>query len=186
MNVKNIIKKQTTIVIIAIALVSITIFGVSYALFFDVKTNSKNQVITAGSLKLTIPSATALAPTEPVDDATGLKSSAFNYTIKNTDSSLPASYNLYIYADANNAVSLNNIKFSTDGSTVKALKTISPTTVDDKSCYLIESSNINAGDSISKSIRIWVDENAEGADAGEALNLTFYIESVVQENAAQS
>ena len=54
MKIKDIIKKQTTIIAIAVILVTITVIGVSYAIFFDVKTNSRDQVITAGTLKLTV------------------------------------------------------------------------------------------------------------------------------------
>ena len=45
MKIKDIIKKQTTIIAIAVILVTITVIGISYAIFFDVKTNSKDQVI---------------------------------------------------------------------------------------------------------------------------------------------
>ena len=100
MNVKDIIKKQTTVIAIAVCLVTLAALGVSYALFFDIKEGS-NQVITAGTLKLTIGSAdgngeannpmTTLS--EPMSNDEGLKSPAVNYTLKN-EGNLPASYNL--------------------------------------------------------------------------------------------
>ena len=54
MKIKDIIKKQTTIIAIAVVLVIITVIGVSYAIFFNVNRNTTDQVITAGNLSVTI------------------------------------------------------------------------------------------------------------------------------------
>ena len=81
MKVKDIIKKQTTVIAIAVALVAISVIGVSYAIFFDVKKNTDNQIITAGTLKLTVTGVSALNVSEPVDQTTGLKSTPVSYTV---------------------------------------------------------------------------------------------------------
>ena len=54
MKVKDIIKRQTTMVAMAVILVVITAIGVSYSVFFDVEKNQSNQTITAGIFKLTV------------------------------------------------------------------------------------------------------------------------------------
>ena len=42
MKIKDIIKKQTTIIAIAVILITIAVIGVSYAIFFDVSSVSYN------------------------------------------------------------------------------------------------------------------------------------------------
>ena len=94
MKVKDIIKKQTTIIAIAVVLVAMAAMGVSYAVFFDVKKNANNQVITAGTLKVNITGVTALGSVDVSDDATGKSSTGLSYVIENTSSNLPSSYKL--------------------------------------------------------------------------------------------
>jgi len=186
MKVKDIIKKQTTVMALAVVLVVIAALGVSYAVFFDVETNSSNQVITAGTLKLTMTNASALALTEPISDAEGLKSSAFTYTVKNTDSNLPTAYKVYIYADSTNAIDLSNIKISVDGTTVKTLNSLTSATCTDESnntftCYQIASGNVNANASdTSKSVRVWISEEATEME-NKNLSLYLHISGEVKE-----
>jgi len=184
MKVKDIIKKQTAIIAIAVALVAITAIGVSYSIFFDVKKNSENQVITAGTLKVTLSGISALNIAEPVDNATGLASTPVTYTVKNTDGSLPASYKIYIYADTDNAIDASNIKISTDGSTSKALSSVTPTfTEGGKTYYEIKSGTVDANASApSQNLRVWIDEdNLSSEITAKKLNLSMYIVSEVQE-----
>lgn len=194
MKVKDIIKKQTTIIAIAVALVAVTAIGVSYAIFFDVKKNSENQVITAGTLKLTVSGVSALNVSEPVDNETGLASTPVSYTVKNTASNLPASYKIYIYADTNNTMDLNKIKISTDGNatkgnTIKTLGTIAQKfTEGSKTYYQIEpelgtgtSTLAAATSSETKYIRVWLDEDSINGEVTAKVDLNMYIVSEVQE-----
>jgi len=182
MKVKDIIKKQTTIIAIAVVLVAITVIGVSYAIFFDVKKNTTNQVITAGTLQLTIADIKALQVSEPVEQAVGLASTPVSYTVKNTGN-LPASYHIYIYADNTNTMELSKIKISTDGKTAKALTSITPTTIDSKTCYSIDSGSIAANTTgTTKKIRVWVDEDSLTDEiTGKVVSLNMYIVTEVQE-----
>ena len=79
MKIKDIIKKQTTIIAIAVILVTITVIGISYAIFFDVSRNTQDQVITAGNLSVTV-SATKVSLSEPMSTAEGLASTPITYT----------------------------------------------------------------------------------------------------------
>lgn len=188
MKVKDIIKKQTTLIAIAVVVVVVAAISVSYAIFFDVKAGD-TQVITAGSLKLTLTDITALSITEPKTDSDGLKSSPVNYTIKNTDSNLPASYSIYIYADDNNTVDLSKIKISTDGdassgTTAKTIASITPTLQENgKTYFLIKSDTIAANATATNNyIRVWVDEDALTQDIeGARVDLSLYVVSEVQE-----
>lgn len=186
MKVKDIIKKQTTVIALAVVLVVVAALGVSYAVFFDVKTNKNNQVITAGTLKLTMTNANALELTTPMDDADGLKTAAFTYTVKNTDSNLPASYKVYVYADSSNAIDLANIRVSLDGTTVKSLTSLPTGTCTDESnnsytCYQIDTNDLNASESAtSKNVRVWISEDsAEMTDKN--LSLYLHINGEVKE-----
>ena len=81
----------------AITIVSFALIGVSYAVFFDVRTNSKNQIITAGTLKLTLSglSNTPLSISEPIPTSVGLVLTPISYTVNHdSNNNLPPSYSM--------------------------------------------------------------------------------------------
>ena len=190
MKIKDIIKKQTTLIAIAVILVTIAVIGVSYAIFFNVNRNTDDQVITAGNLELTVTGLTALTLKEPMTTSEGLASSPASYTVENTDSNLPATYSLYIYAGEGNTIDLSTIRISTDGdgtsgSTSTILTSIADTLVEDGTTYYrIDTGDLGAGASsdTSKYIRIWIDEDlvADEINSGN-LNLQLYVVSEVDE-----
>ena len=151
MKIKDIIKKQTTLIAIAVILVTIAVIGVSYAIFFNVNRNTDDQVITAGNLELTVTGLTALTLKEPMTTSEGLASSPASYTVENTDSNLPATYSLYIYAGEGNTIDLSTIRISTDGdgtsgSTSTILTSIADTLVEDGTTYYrIDTGDLGAG-----------------------------------------
>ena len=190
MKIKDIIKKQTTIIAIAVILVTIAVIGVSYALFFSVNKNTEDQVITAGNLALTVSGLTAGQISDTMSETEGLASNPITYTVENTSSNLPASYSLYVYGGLEegdkpaNTIPLESIMFSTDGTTAKKLvDQESVQTDNNQTAYLIDSGTIAAGSTDpSKSLRIWIDESllSSEIDAGD-LNLQLYIVSEVDE-----
>ena len=184
MKIKDIIKKQTTIIAIAVILVTIAVIGVSYAIFFNVSRNEVDQVITAGDLRLTVSGINALELSEPMTTTDGLASNPVSYTVENTASNLPASYSIYIYAGSGNTISLGSIKISTDGSSSTILSSIADTLVEDGTTYYrIDSGTIPAGGTgTTKNLRIWIDEDlvADEINAGN-LNLQLYVVSEVDE-----
>ena len=190
MKIKDIIKKQTTIIAIAVILVTIAVIGVSYALFFSVNKNTEDQVITAGNLALTVSGLTAGQISDTMSETEGLASNPITYTVENTSSNLPASYSLYVYGGLKkgdkpaNTIPLESIMFSTDGTTAKKLvDQESVQTDNNQTAYLIDSGTIAAKSTDpSKSLRIWIDESllSSEIDAGD-LNLQLYIVSEVDE-----
>ena len=190
MKIKDIIKKQTTIIAIAVILVTIAVIGVSYALFFSVNKNTEDQVITAGNLALTVSGLTAGQISDTMSETEGLASNPITYTVENTSSNLPASYSLYVYGGLKkgdkpaNTIPLESIMFSTDGTTAKKLvDQDSVQTDNNQTAYLIDSGTIAARSTDpSKSLRIWIDESllSSEIDAGD-LNLQLYIVSEVDE-----
>lgn len=189
MKIKDIIKKQTTVIAIAVILVTIAVIGVSYAIFFNVSRNTDDQIITAGNLELTVSGISALTLTEPMTTADGLVSNPISYTVVNTDSNLPATYYLYIYAGSGNNIPLNNIKISTDGnatsgSTSTVLSSIAETINENGTTYYrIDSGSLGAqATGTTKYLRIWIDEDlvADEIENGN-LNLQLYVVSEVDE-----
>ena len=189
MKIKDIIKKQTTLIAIAVVLVTITVIGISYAIFFDVKTNTEDQKITAGTLELTVTGINALTLSEPMTTAEGLASSPVSYTVVNTDSNLPAAYSLYVYAIGGNNIPLSSIRISTDGdatsgSTSTVLSSISDTLVENGTTYYrIDTGSLNAGvTGTTKYLRIWIDEDLVADEINNGnLDLQLYVVSEVQE-----
>lgn len=189
MRVKDIIKKQTTIIAIAVILVTIAVIGVSYAIFFNVSKNSADQVITAGTLELTVSGINALTLSEPMTTAEGLTSKPVSYTVVNTDSNLPASYSLYVYAGSDNNIPLSSIKVSTDGdvssgSTSTILSSIAETINENGTTYYrIDTGSLGAGASgTTKYLRIWIDEDLVADEINNGnLNLQLYVVSEVNE-----
>lgn len=188
MKLNDIIKKQTTIIALAVIMVTIAVIGVSYAIFFDIK-EGKNQVIEAGSLRLTISDIKALSPTEPVTTSAGLALSPASYTVKNTESNLPASYSIYLFAESDNSIPLNTIKISTDGTNALVLSDIGASDATKKftengvTYFKIDEGLLAAGaSSNTKNLRLWIDEDLLTSEiSGAKLNISLYIISEVQE-----
>ena len=185
MKIKDIIKKQTTIIAIAVILVTIAVIGVSYAIFFNVNKNTDDQVITAGNLELTVSGISALTLTEPMTTADGLASNPISYTVVNKDSNLPASYTLYIYAGSGNNIPLSSIKVSTDGSSSTVLSSLTPTISEGGTTYYqIDTGSLAAAASstTTKTLRIWIDEDLVADEINNGnLNLQLYVVSEVDE-----
>ena len=182
MKIKDIIKKQTTIIAIAVILITIAVIGVSYAIFFDVSRNTQDQVITAGNLRVTI-SATTVNLSDPMTTSDGLTSEPITYTPSNTDSNLPATYYLYIYGVSGNTVDLSYVKVSTNGTSASVLTSLPTITEGTTTYYQIDTGTIASGQTgTSKSLRLWLDEDLVPDEiAGENLKLNLYIVGEVDE-----
>ncbi len=183
MKVMDIIKKQTTLIALAVVVVAVAAIGISYAVFFEVKTGD-TQVVTAGTLKFEVAGISALTLSSPVTTATGLKSTAVSYTVKNTGN-LPATYSIYVYADSTNKLDVSKIKYSTDGTTSKLLNslTTSNITLEDGTSvvgYKLATTTVNAGENgTTNTLRIWVDEDLLTTDVTNtkvSLGLSFVSE----------
>ena len=103
MNYKAIIKRQSTVIAVAVICLTLATIGASYALFFQVETNSNNQVVTAGTLGVSYGSGSSSITTtklEPMSDDEALLSSTMTGTIYvENKGSLPALYEVSIGDD---------------------------------------------------------------------------------------
>lgn len=189
MKVKDIIKKQTTVIALAVVLVVVAAIGISYAVFFMVKENSDNQVITAGTLRVTVDGISKLTLSNPTTDDVGIVSTPVNYTVKNTDSNLPAAYDIYIYENSDNTMDLSKVKVSiggsaTTGATPVVLNSIADKMVENGTTYYkIKSGTLAAKASgTTEYLRLWIDEDLlPGEVTNVNVSLSLYIVSEVQE-----
>lgn len=81
MYLKNELKKRLIISTITVFMLALTIVGSSYALFLDVKSDTEDQVLTAGDLQITYNGGAAINITEavPVSDEEAFKSNDNEY-----------------------------------------------------------------------------------------------------------
>lgn len=96
MNYKQNIKKQSVIIVICAVLLTIVAGGTSYALFFQINTNTENQVVQAGTLSVTYgEGSTSISETGlvPITDTEALNSTTLFSTIYvENKGTLPADY----------------------------------------------------------------------------------------------
>ena len=98
----KIIKRETKVMIMVVAILLVIVLGISYALFMQVTDNTNNQVVTTGTLQVEYSSNNGYISGEtydqllPMSNDAGLTQSGCEFSVKNTGS-LPVTYNVYIY-----------------------------------------------------------------------------------------
>lgn len=110
MNYKRNIRKQSLIIAISVLALLGLIGGTSYAFFFRVNTNTQNQVVQAGNLKVThfiTPATTQMDEIGPLADEIALSTQsnkvlASVITVEN-EGTLPAAYKILIGNEENQA-----------------------------------------------------------------------------------
>ncbi len=119
MNYKKVFKRETKVIAYVVIALTIVVLGSSYALFMQVKDDTKNQVVTAGSLKIEYSNKNQTDSAQTVDengntcltpmaDDNGKTSGcSFQLSITNTGT-LPMLFDLLIYDDKTDT-SLNNL-----------------------------------------------------------------------------
>ncbi len=105
--IKNVLKRQTTIIAITVIALCIGLIGISYAIFFDIDEGSP-QTVTSGSLVvqfattkdglLTNGSSGTITEEEPMADGNGSTRNGYVFSVTNKGT-LPMNYNVYLYDD---------------------------------------------------------------------------------------
>ena len=127
MNYKKIFKRETKVILYVVIALTIVVIGASYALFMQVNDDSKNQVVTAGTLQITYSSSNDKSTTPggiitgedleclaPKSDEEGkTKGCQFTLSVTNTGT-LPSAYSLLIYdnTESTDLVTHDNIKYN--------------------------------------------------------------------------
>lgn len=101
MNYTNIIKRQNRAMIIIVFVLVLAVLGVSYAVFMQVGSNTNNQVITAGVLKIEYASTNGYingsnSTIVPKSNDKAFEEAGYNFSVKNTGT-LPVTYQVYLY-----------------------------------------------------------------------------------------
>ena len=113
--VGKIIKKETKLLVYVVLCMVVIVLGSSYALFFSVAQNSKNQVVKAGTLKFTYVDGTKITGNEEcfkaktASDVLTSSTCAYDFNIHN-DGTLPAVYKISLKVDSDNTMDTSKLK----------------------------------------------------------------------------
>lgn len=208
MNYKHNIKKQSYVIAISAILLAIVISGTSYALFFQVDTNTSNQVVETGSLSVTYgANSQAITDTElmPMADTDALDSSTLVSTIYvENKGTLPADYTITLgndvdsfkaregYATTDELLNHDYIRIAVykNGEMIIEPKTLSDFTLSksDSTMYDLYSGNLNVsgtGESTETfAIKVWIASDAPEDIIGDFVYLKVNVTSTVDEDTA--
>ena len=203
MDYKKIFKRETKVIAYMVICLTLLVMGVSYALFLQVNSNTKNQVVTTGSLQIEYSAQNDIIVGEndclmPQSNDEALHGNACSYTLSITNKgSLPMQYNLLIYDDdvqlptGGKKVSHSLIHHSLTKSFGEASSTVSSgTALGDlplkENKRLLETNTIAVGETIVFHLKIWIDENApsegENGIIGHYVYLKLDVTGTVYEN----
>lgn len=158
------VKKTILIRVIAVLMAGIVTLGVSYSVFTKTKTTTNQYVISVGNFSFDIGSEAnpiSLTATYPMTDTSGKKTTPYTFTIKNS-SNVKVNYTMELYSDTTNTLTDDLIKiYLVQGSNIVGPKTLKETT------RTIYQGSMNAGATLSFSLRLWLHENATTAVSGK-------------------
>ena len=197
MDYKSTIKEHGIIISICVICSVLLIAGTSYALFFQVNTNTENQVVKTGKLAVTYGqessriSLTSLTPTAD-EDALGSDSYSSSVKVENTGS-LPASYVLKIGKDiealenaggsASEFVNLNYVRVAAyiNNEQILAPSSLGTMTPGADGMYELNTGTIAVEGTINVVVKVWLDTNTPETEAGKYVYLKLDVNSVVDE-----
>lgn len=185
MNYSKIFKRETKIIAYVVICLTLVVMGVSYALFLQVNNNNANQVVNAGSLEITYDNGNVVTVSEdsinnclmPQSDANGMGAGGCEYLLSIYNSgTLPMQYDLLIYDDllpsGGSPVDHRYIRHSlnkqytiadkTETVTAEENRALSSLALKDETKRIMEHSVIAPQETITFTLKIWIDENAPG------------------------
>lgn len=206
MNYKNIFKRETKIIAIAVIGLAVVLIGGSFALFVQVNRNQSNQIVEAGSLVIEYSNGNTVDLTNtsvddescltPKDDVSGAGNGGcqFTFTVHNKGS-LPMNYDLTIFDDTSSLPSggsfvehsyIKNtlIKQIGDASGValNSAKLLSTFDTDAEGKRVLEKQAvIQPNETIRYTLNIWIDENAPVEIIGKYVYLNYGVSGVVED-----
>ncbi|MBQ9833865.1 MAG: hypothetical protein IJO33_01590 [Bacilli bacterium] len=205
MNYKSIIKKQSFVIAICVICLAILLTGTSYALFFQVNTNTENQVVETGTLSVTYGSQSQMITETnlvPMFDTDALQSSTVSSTIFiENNGTLPATYVLKIgedretfskradFLETDELVNLDYVKVAAyiDGKVIVNPTTISSLVVsdDDASMYVLKTGALDVSSTGNTTetlvVKVWLDSSIPTTEIGKFLYLKLDVTSLVDE-----
>ena len=206
MNYKSIIKKQSFVIAICVICLGIILTGTSYALFFQVNTNTENQVVETGTLSVTYGSQSQMITETnlmPMSDEDALKSSTVSSTIFiENNGTLPATYVLKIgedwnsftsrddYLDTDELINLDYVKVAAyiNGEVILNPIVITDLEVasDDSSMYVLKTGALDVSSTGNTTetlvVKVWLDRTIPASEIGKYLFLKLDVTSLVDED----
>lgn len=188
-NLKN-LKRETTMMLITVVCLTTTMISVSYGIFFDVKTNQNEQVITTGDLSVQISGGESISYLYPFsDDVVDSISTQSVYYLQNTGST-NASFTFTVTIGSDNEVALDFIKLavmeydssSRTYSLVSDIITLSNCSQNEDGDYVLFTESMNSSGSGTYAVKVWLDENSDESIIGEAVELNVNVLSEVLES----
>ncbi len=191
------IKKHGIIILVCVICSVLLVAGTSYALFFQVNTNTENQVVKTGKLAVTYDqdsSKISISRLGRVTDEEALQNDLYSskVKIKNTGS-LPANYVLKIGKDietlehdggsVNEFVDLDYVKVAAyvNNEQVVAPRTIGSIEPDENGMFNLYNGTIAVDGTINVVVKIWLDTDTPDTQAGKYVYLKLDVNSVVDE-----
>ena len=174
MNYQNILKRQTSIILISVIFMVLIIIGVSYSLFMQVDESKDIQVLESGTLVLSSTKGTTITTsTVPQSDYDGMNTKGYTFSIKNTGT-LDCYYTLYISNVASNPLDYQYLRISIDGND-PILLTDLVVDPENSSRFVFENGQLSAanqdGDVVTHNIKVWIDELAPASIIGKKIQL---------------
>ena len=174
MNYQNILKKQTSIILVSVIVMVLIILGVSYSLFMQVDESNQVQVVESGTLVLSSTKGNTITTNNlPLSDAEGLGNEGYTFSVQNKGT-LGYLYNLYVNNKASsNPLEYEYIKISFDDG--PAIKLSELETDSEKGIILLANDYIASanteGDVKTHNIKVWIDEDAPTSIIGKKILL---------------
>ena len=203
---KNIFKRETKLATYIIAVSTILVLGLSYALFLQVNSNSQNQVVKSGDLAFTyskdgtvlpdndttlqITDPSCFSPMTEADADSLINTCSYQFSIQNTGT-LKAFYQMFLKATESNTANPEHLKVilrESDGTTFNKMTGYPKTmkSIQDNEGILLSGDLDKNSSILVYNIQIYLDEALAGDDDYNSKVISYKLEgkSIVHEDQA--
>ena len=173
--------KKTIITVLSIILVLTIMSSTTYAIFFRVNTFENTESYTAGVLDIEVVegSALSLANTLPITDSEGASLTPYTFTVKNVGN-LTYTFDLKMLSTtSSNPINSSYIKVKLDDKEPVLLSSLT-------NGIIGSDITLNPSESITMSIRIWLDINTPNTEIGKSFSAKIVTDGVGSEYVAPS
>ena len=168
--------KKTIITVLSIILVLTIMSSTTYAIFFRVNTFENTESYTAGVLDIQVEegSTLSLANTLPITDSEGASLTPYTFTVKNVGN-LTYTFDLKMLSTtSSNPINSSYIKVKLDNNEPVLLSSLT-------NGIIGSDITLNPGESITMSIRIWLDINTPNTEIGKSFSAKIVTDGVGSE-----
>ena len=167
----TVLKTESKVIAYVVICLVIIVLGISYALFFEVKGNEKNQIVKAGTLEFTYVNGSQITNDTnsecfiPMSNEEALKHSECEYKISITNAgTLPGNYNINLTSETvDKPLELSKLKVILK----KEGQVVADYPKDGTTTSLVTNEKIDAGSVINYSVQVYVDTDNELLNADD-------------------